>query len=79
VENFLFGDDQGLTNAQSLLESGVVDSTGVIEIVAFLEETFGIQIADDELVPENLDTIDNIAAFAVRKQAQRTAGAPATE
>lgn len=79
VENFLFGDDQGLSNSQSLLEAGVVDSTGVIEIVTFLEETFGVEVADDELVPENLDTIDNIATFTQRKKAQCKAGSPTTD
>ena len=79
VENFLFGDDQELSNSQSLLEAGVVDSTGVIELVTFLEETFGVEVADDELIPENLDTIDNIAAFTLRKKAQSKTGSPTTE
>ncbi len=79
VENFLFGDDQELSNSQSLLEAGVVDSTGVIELVTFLEDSFGVEVADDELVPENLDTIDNIAAFTQRKQSQSKAGSPTTE
>ena len=68
VENFLLGDDQGLEVSQSLVDSGVVDSTGVIELVAFLEETFGIDVADEDLIPEHLDTIANIAAFVQRKQ-----------
>jgi acyl carrier protein len=47
----------------------VIDSTGVLELVGFLEENFGIRIQDDELVPENLDTIDNIVQFVTRKRA----------
>jgi acyl carrier protein len=79
VENFLFGDDQELSNSQSLLDAGVIDSTGVIELVTFLEDSFGVEVADDELVPENLDTIDNIAAFTKRKRSQSKAGLPTTE
>ena len=47
----------------------MIDSTGVLELVGFLEENFGIRIQDDELVPENLDTIDNIVQFVTRKRA----------
>ena len=61
--NFFIPDDGGFTDAASLLELGVVDSTGVLEIIGFLEQTFGIAIEDDEIVPENLDSIDRIAAF----------------
>lgn len=68
VETFLFGaDDAQLEDGDSLLESGVVDSTGVLELVGFLEEEFGIEVKDDELVPDNLDSIDNLAAFIGRK------------
>ncbi|MCK4627472.1 MAG: acyl carrier protein [Sedimentisphaerales bacterium] len=62
-ENFLFGDDGQLTEDTSFLESGIVDSTGVLELVTFLENTFDIRIEDDELVPENLDNLKNIARF----------------
>ena len=47
----------------------MIDSTGVLELVGFLEENFGIRIQDEELVPENLDTIDNIVQFVTRKRA----------
>lgn len=67
VENFLLGEDAGLSSSQSLLESGVVDSTGILELVAFLELTFKIEVEDKDLVPENLDTIDNIKCFVERK------------
>ncbi|MGA9549181.1 MAG: acyl carrier protein, partial [Rhodomicrobium sp.] len=57
-ENFLFQiGDQNLADDQSLLEAGVVDSTGVLELVAFLEDTFHLQIADKDIIPQNLDTV----------------------
>ncbi|RJP92376.1 MAG: acyl carrier protein [Desulfobacteraceae bacterium] len=67
VENFLFGDGSDLQNHTSFLENGIIDSTGILELIAFLEATFGIKIEDTELVPENLDSLDNIAAFLKRK------------
>lgn len=67
VQNFLFGQDDGLTDDDSFLEKGVIDSTGVIELVAHLEETYGIKVNDAELVPENLDSINSVCAFLQRK------------
>ncbi len=75
VEEFLLGNDEELTSAQSLLETGVLDSTGVVVLLSYLEETFGIEIRDEELVPENLDSIDAIAAFLNRKLVTENAGA----
>jgi len=69
VDNFLLGQDDGFGNAESLLGSGVIDSTGVLEVVGFLEKTFSIQLSDEDLVPENLDTIQSMAAFVGRKLA----------
>ncbi len=69
LSSFLFSDDESkLKNNDSLLEQGIMDSTGVLELVAFLESQFGIKVADDELLPENLDSVDQIAAFIARKQ-----------
>ena len=68
VDNFLFG--QGgdkITDDASLMDNGIVDSTGVLELVAFLEETWSIEVEDEELVPENLDTLGNITRFVQRK------------
>lgn len=70
ISNFLFGADNGLTSEQSLLSSGIVDSTGVLELVAFIEQTYQIKVADQELVPENLDSLAKVAAFVGRKRAQ---------
>lgn len=67
IENFMFGAADGLSDETSFLDEGIVDSTGVLELVEFLEKTFGITVEDDELVPENLDSIDNIAGFVQRK------------
>jgi acyl carrier protein len=66
--NFFLGDDPSqLDGSTSLIEAGIIDSTGVLELVGFLEEEFGIRIEDEELVPENLDSIDNIVRFVERK------------
>jgi acyl carrier protein len=69
-EVFFLGDDpQDLPGSSSLIESGVIDSTGVMELVGFLEDHYSIRIEDGELVPENLDSIDNIVGFVGRKMA----------
>lgn len=68
VTNFLFGQQgAGLADDQSFLESGVIDSTGVLELVAFLEQRYGIAVADRELLPENLDSVQNVSRFVARK------------
>ena len=68
VDNFLFGDKESMfSNDDSFLEKGIVDSTGILELVAFLEEKYGIKIKDNELVPENLDSIDCLVRFIDRK------------
>jgi acyl carrier protein len=68
-ENFLFRDDGGdaITQDASLLDAGIIDSTGVLELVCFLETTFGIEVHDDEMLPENLDSIRAIANYVGRK------------
>jgi len=68
LENYLFTDDQSaLENNDSFLEKGIVDSTGILEIIAFIEEECGITVEDDEMVPENLDSVTNIVAFVGKK------------
>jgi acyl carrier protein len=69
VENFLFGQEGNLRNDDSFLENGIIDSTGILELVSHLEETYRIEVADQELVPENLDSITNLARFLSRKLA----------
>jgi acyl carrier protein len=63
VTNFMFGDGAGLADNDSFINKGVIDSTGVLELVMHIEETYRIQVKDNELVPENLDSIDNLVAF----------------
>jgi acyl carrier protein len=67
IENFLFGNEDGLTDDSSFLEEGIMDSTGVLELVTFLEEEFAVKIKDEELIPENLDSINNAAIFIQKK------------
>ena len=68
IDNFLFGQaDRQLGNSDSFLESGIIDSTGVLELIAFIESKYQVSIADDELVPANLDSIDRVSAFIERK------------
>ncbi len=69
IENFLFGSEDGLKDETSFLEEGIIDSTGILELVTFLEEEFSIAIEDEELIPENLDSINNVTAFLERKTA----------
>ncbi|HPF70492.1 MAG TPA: acyl carrier protein [Candidatus Krumholzibacteria bacterium] len=70
IENFLFGDAEPLADdTMSLLDGGIIDSVGVMELVAFLEQEFGVKVADEELVPENLDSVANLVGFIGRKQA----------
>jgi len=69
LENFMYSDNAGeLTNEMSLFDNGILDSTGVLELVGYIEETFGIQVDDTELVPENFDSVDNISTYIQRKQ-----------
>lgn len=68
LNNYLFTDDDAaLGNDDSLLQKGIVDSTGMMELIAFLEEQFAIRIDDEEMVPDNLDSVRNIVAFLTRK------------
>lgn len=67
AENFLFRADAEIADNQSLLDSGVMDSTGVLELIAFLEKTYGVSIADEEIIPENLDSIDNMTRYLATK------------
>ena len=67
VDNFLFGDGATLNKDTSFLQERIVDSTGILEIITFLEDEFSIKIEDDELLPENLDSLNNIDAFLKRK------------
>jgi len=68
VGNFLLGKDaKSIGDQDSFLDSGLVDSTGILEFVGFLEEKWNISVADEELLPENFDTLQNLTAFVLRK------------
>ena len=70
ADNFLFREDRAsVAEDESLLEAGLIDSTGVLELVAFLETEFKIQMADADIVPENLDSVRSIAGYVRRKTA----------
>jgi acyl carrier protein len=70
VNNFMFGQNgDALADDQSFLETGVIDSTGVLELIAFLEQQYGIKVEDQEVVPANLDSIRQLEAFLSRKRA----------
>lgn len=71
ARNYYVPDPSALAGDASLVDEGVLDSTGVLELAAFLESEFRIKIADAELLPENLDTIDRVVAFVAQKHAQR--------
>ena len=71
VSNFLFGQEgAGISDDQSFLETGLIDSTGLLELVAFVEERYGISVEDRELLPANLDSLSNISAFVALKLGQ---------
>ncbi len=70
IDNFLFGQGaEALQNDESFLESEIIDSTGVLELVSFLEHHYHITVGDHELVPENLDSVDKASRFVTRKLA----------
>jgi len=69
LDTFYVADRQALGNDTSLLEAGLVDSTGVLEIIQFLEASFGIHVEDEEILPENLDSVERMARYVARKTA----------
>ncbi len=69
IDNFLYGqDDNTLGDDVSFLENGIIDSTGVLELVSFVQETYGIRVHDDELIPNNFDSLSKLEAFILKKQ-----------
>jgi len=69
LENYLFTSDTGALGVDdSLLGRGIVDSTGMLEIIMFIEEQLGVTVMDEEMVPENLDSVSRIAAFVESKR-----------
>jgi acyl carrier protein len=68
TSNFYVADPSGLEDEASLLDRGIIDSTGVMEVIFFIEDTFGITVEDSEMLPENLDSIERITNFITRKK-----------
>ena len=68
LSNFYVADPAGVTDAMSLLDQGIVDSTGVLEVIGFIETTLGVTVEDEEMLPENLESIERIARFVQRKR-----------
>jgi acyl carrier protein len=79
VNTFLFGQGDDLSNDDSFLAQGIVDSTGILELVALIEETYSVTVYDDELVPENFDSINRVAGYVTRKLAAKEAAARVNE
>lgn len=68
LENYLFGyDESDLENSSSFLQLGVLDSTGIMELVSLVERDYGIEVLDSEIVPENLDSVDCISCYIYKK------------
>jgi acyl carrier protein len=77
AENFMFSDDGcSLSDDTSFLEEGILDSTGVLELVMFVEQGFNVAVGDDEIVPENFDSINQLATYISRKAAATLAALP---
>jgi acyl carrier protein len=65
---FLLGaSEQDFADDDSFMENGIIDSTGVLELVSFVEEQFRIEVSDDELIPDNLDSANKLASYVMRK------------
>ncbi len=68
LDNYLFTDDQSvLSNEDSFLDKGIIDSTGILELIFFLEEELGVVVEDKEMIPENLDSVMNVMKFVESK------------
>lgn len=69
LDNFIMGGNaDDLKEGDSFMERHIMDSTGFIELITFVEQSFGIRIEDEEMIPENLDSLDNIEQFVSRKR-----------
>ena len=73
LDNFLMGSSATIADDASFMRGHVLDSSGFMELVLFLEESFGVKVVDAELMPENLDSLENIQAYVARKRASPAA------
>jgi len=78
--NLLFGQELTFNDEDSFLEAGIIDSTGILELVHFLEEQYGLKVEDNELSPENLDSVSRVGMYVRTKDStHRTAALPAPD
>lgn len=68
IDNYLFGEEGKLGNDDSFMETGIIDSTGILELVRFLESTYAVKVTDEELIPDNLDSVNKIVSYIQTKQ-----------
>ena len=76
VDNFMMGSAAEIPDDASFMEGHIIDSTGFLELISFVEESFGIEVSDDDMVPENLDSLNNIERYIGQKRATTTAQKP---
>ena len=69
LDNFVMSGTIELPDDASFMDRHIIDSTGFLELISYIEETFGIQVVDEEMVPENLDSLENIERYVRQKQA----------
>lgn len=68
LENYLFTEDESeLENEDSFLDKGIIDSTGILELIFFIEETFSMKVEDEEMVPDNLDSVNSVVSYVKSK------------
>lgn len=75
IETFLFGDAEGLSDDTSFMETGLIDSMGILKVADFIDRTYGIKLQPDQFVPDNLDSVEKIAGFVSRNVAPEESGA----
>ncbi len=76
TDNFLYGQQHQLKPEDSFLENGLIDSTGMLELISFIEQQYGVRVEDDELIPENLDSLARLVAFVQHKLDGQAASRP---
>ena len=79
VETFLFGDGEGLSDDTSFMETGIIDSMGILKVADFIDRTYGIRLQPDQFIPDNLDSVEKIAGFVSRNRASESISAAASE
>lgn len=73
LDNFIFGNDDSLDTNTSFMENGIIDSLGILTLIMFTEEHYGIEVADEEVIPENFDSIHRLSSYILQKRYQAVA------